>query len=91
MCDPRDIRSVPMVKSPFVTKPTIFLYDYYPGGIGLGRKVFDLRSVVWRSVLSLIEECSCEKGCPSCVGPPVEVGGTGKESAVVVLKEMLCQ
>ena len=88
MCDPKDIRSVPMVKSPFVTKPTLFLYDYYPGGIGLSRKVFEMRNIIWESAFSLISECSCEHGCPSCVGPPVEVGSTGKESALLVLREM---
>jgi DEAD/DEAH box helicase domain-containing protein len=71
-----------------VTKPTLFLYDYYPGGIGLSRKVFEMRNTVWESALSLITECSCEHGCPSCVGPPVEVGSTGKESALLVLREM---
>jgi DEAD/DEAH box helicase domain-containing protein len=89
MCDPRDIRSVPMVKSPFVQKPAIYLYDYYPGGVGISRKVFDLRDQIWRSVLSLIRECTCEKGCPACVGPPVEVGSLGKASALVVLKGMM--
>lgn len=86
MCDPRDIRSVPMVKSPFVQKATIYLYDYYPGGIGISRKIFELRDSIWSSVLGMIEDCHCEKGCPSCVGPPVEVGSNGKQSALVLLR-----
>jgi DEAD/DEAH box helicase domain-containing protein len=78
-----------MVKSPFVQKPTIYLYDYYPGGIGISRKVFEMRDLIWRSVQGLIQDCRCERGCPSCVGPPVEVGTTGKQSALVVLREMV--
>jgi DEAD/DEAH box helicase domain-containing protein len=89
MCDPRDIRSVPMVKSPFMTRPTIFLYDYYPGGIGLGRKVYEMRERVWRSASSLIRGCHCGHGCPSCVGPPVEVGESGKSSALFLIDHLL--
>lgn len=89
MCDPRDIRSVPMVKSPFVQKPTIYLYDYYPGGVGIAKKVYEMQGQIWRSVFALIEECHCERGCPSCVGPPVEVGSSGKQSAYVILKELV--
>jgi len=89
MCDPRDIRSVPMVKSPFVQRPTIYLYDYYPGGVGIAKKVYEMQDRIWRSVLALIEECHCEKGCPSCVGPPVEVGSSGKRSALMLLKELV--
>jgi len=89
MCDPRDLRGVPMVRSPFVEKPTIFLYDYYPGGIGLARKVYEIREHIWPLVHSFIAECPCAAGCPSCVGPPVDVGSVGKESALVVLREMV--
>lgn len=88
MCDPRDIRTVPMVKSPFVEKPTLFLYDYYPGGVGIARKVFEMRKTVWRSVRDLIQGCNCVKGCPSCVGPPVEVGADGKESALALIEPL---
>ena len=53
------------------------------------RKVFEMRETVWRSARRLVEECSCERGCPSCVGPPVEVGATGKESALVMLRHLV--
>lgn len=90
MCDPRDIRTVPMVRSPFVTQPTIFLYDYYPGGIGISQKIYQLHTQVWQSARALITECTCESGCPSCVGPALEVGLTGKNSALVLL-EWMCR
>lgn len=89
MCDPRDIRSVPMVKSPFAQKPTLYLYDYYPGGVGIAKKVYEMQERIWRSVLALIQECPCEKGCPSCVGPPVDVGSSGKRSALMILNELV--
>src|SRR5947208_5270076 len=41
LCDPRDIRTVTQVKSPFTGAPTIFLYDNHPGGIGFSDRLFD--------------------------------------------------
>ena len=34
MCDPRDIRGVVQIRSPFTQKPTIYIYDNFPGGVG---------------------------------------------------------
>jgi DEAD/DEAH box helicase domain-containing protein len=34
----------------------------------------------------LIENCECEAGCPSCVGPMGEIGEKGKEVAVAILR-----
>jgi len=41
MCDPADIRTVPMLRAPFSHQPTIYVYDNYPGGIGLSWKVMN--------------------------------------------------
>lgn len=51
--------------------PTLFLYDRIPGGIGLAPRIFDEREVILRRAYALIAGCSCEGGCPSCVGPEV--------------------
>ena len=86
MCDPRDIRAVPQVRSPFTNLPTIYLYDSYPGGIGLGEKVYDLHDLLLATARDLIEKCPCESGCPSCVGPADEVGTGGKAAALKALR-----
>ena len=39
-CDKTDIHVVPQVKAVHTGKPTIFIYDSYPGGIGLSEKIF---------------------------------------------------
>jgi DEAD/DEAH box helicase domain-containing protein len=49
--------------------PTIFLYDNVPGGVGLAARLFDQRQeLLWRAQ-RLLEACSCEDGCPACIGP----------------------
>jgi DEAD/DEAH box helicase domain-containing protein len=89
MCDPQDIRAVTEVCSPFTGKPTIYIYDNYPGGVGFSEKMFELRRTLLQAAQELIVGCGCENGCPSCVGPIDEVGIKGKESALLVLKEAL--
>lgn len=85
MCDPKDIRSVPMVRAPMSQRPTIYVYDNHAGGVGFSRKMFHLQGEIKKAALELIQSCSCEYGCPSCVGPVLEVGDKGKESSVALL------
>ncbi len=49
--------------------PTLYLYDNYPGGIGLSDPLFaDARKVI-AEALQLVSACACASGCPACVGP----------------------
>jgi len=89
MCDPQDIRAVSEVCSPFTGKPTIYIYDNYPGGVGFSEKMFELRKSLLQGAQELILSCGCERGCPSCVGPIDEVGIKGKDSALLILREVL--
>jgi DEAD/DEAH box helicase domain-containing protein len=89
MCDPRDIRTYFYLKAPLSGLPTIYLYDYYPGGVGFAEKVFQLQKMIWSECKNLIESCPCPDGCPSCVGPVVEVGEQGKGSAIQLLDYMM--
>lgn len=50
-------------------RPTVFLYDNYPGGVGLSQPLFDLRAQVVERARDLVERCACKHGCPACVGP----------------------
>jgi DEAD/DEAH box helicase domain-containing protein len=89
MTDPRDLRTIPMLRSPFSAKPTIYIYENTPGGVGYSRKIFGLHEEVLRASLEVITTCSCSNGCPSCVGPLLEVGEKGKESAQRILEKGL--
>lgn len=75
MCDPRDISVVYQVKSPFTGRPTVFIYDNYPGGVGFSDKLYSIHSDLYATAKKMIEMCSCESGCPSCVGPLNEFAG----------------
>ena len=86
MSDPKDIRSVPMVRDPFNKRPTIYIYDNYPGGVGFSEKLFEIHSQLVQASYSLIKNCGCESGCPSCVGPVLEIGEKGKASALRILE-----
>ncbi|PFA70077.1 ATP-dependent helicase [Bacillus sp. AFS015802] len=68
MCDPSDIFVVPQIKAAHNELPTIFIYDRYPGGIGLSEKVFEEIEKILLETSSMIERCPCQSGCPSCIG-----------------------
>jgi len=88
MCGPQDIAVVYQVKSPLTDKPTLILYDNCPGGIGLAQKAFGMRDVLLAKALQVAEDCPCEYGCPSCVGPVGEIGEDGKKTAIRLLREL---
>jgi len=86
MGDRRDFGASAMVRAPFTGRPTIYIWEQYPGGIGFSTKLFAIFQDVARSSLQLIQACQCEQGCPGCVGPELEVGENGKTSAVKILQ-----
>jgi DEAD/DEAH box helicase domain-containing protein len=88
MCDPRDVRVVPEVRSPFTGAPTIYLYESIPGGVGFAERLFALRQELLQAAAGLIADCACPDGCPSCVGPPIELGAGGKAAVLVPLARL---
>jgi len=91
MCDPRDIRVVHQLRSHFTRRPTIYIYDNYPGGVGFSDKLYELHGELYRTAAKMIEQCGCESGCPSCVGPANEFSGKGnpKETALKLINMIL--
>jgi len=92
MCDRMDIGGLSTPNHPDTGRPQVFIYDAFPGGVGIAEKGFDILEELWRATLSAIEECPCEDGCPSCVQSP-KCGNNNepldKEAAVVILRELL--
>jgi DEAD/DEAH box helicase domain-containing protein len=86
MTDPRDLRTVPMLRSPYSSRPTIYIYEQSPGGVGYSQKLYHLHRDLLIAAKQLIESCPCTTGCPSCVGPVMEVGEHGKSGAIELLK-----
>ena len=89
MSDPRDLRVVPQTKAPFTDLPTVYLYDSYPGGIGLSEKLYDILETVLEACLEHVSSCPCENGCPSCSGTVLEAGPRAKALTRTAL-ERLC-
>jgi len=89
MCDTSDIRVVPMIRSPFTKQPSLYIYDSYPGGIGLSFKLHHHPEPALRGSLERLERCGCEKGCPSCIGPIMESGENARPIAGQILRFML--
>jgi DEAD/DEAH box helicase domain-containing protein len=69
-------------------EPRIFVYDNYPGGIGLSEPLFTMRAALLAKTRDLIATCPCGSGCPSCVGPLGEVGPLAKTVALDILNRV---
>ncbi|MCL1631746.1 DEAD/DEAH box helicase [Sporolactobacillus sp. CPB3-1] len=67
-CDQSDLSVVPKIKAPHNEKPTIFVYDKYPGGIGLSDRIYSELPNLLDKAREMVESCSCTSGCPSCIG-----------------------
>jgi len=89
MCDRSDIAVFSMVRDPFSSKPALYVYDKYQGGIGLSKKLYNLDETLVRATLDHIRTCACPNGCPSCVGPSIEISETAKSHAIAILQRML--
>lgn len=70
-------------------RPTLTLYDNYPGGMGLAAPLFDRRSELVARAHDLVADCPCQSGCPACVGPVLgeaeRFGLTAKQAALALL------
>jgi DEAD/DEAH box helicase domain-containing protein len=72
-----------------VFEPNIYLYDRYPGGVGLSEPLFRMSDSLLEKTRKLIADCPCPSGCPSCVGPVGEIGEKGKEVALEILGRLI--
>ncbi|GAI20933.1 unnamed protein product, partial [marine sediment metagenome] len=92
LCDRNDIGGVSTPFHPDTGKAQIFIYDAYPGGIGIAEKGFEIIAELWQATLKLIKECPCQDGCPSCVQSP-KCGNNNqpldKEAALILLQELM--
>jgi DEAD/DEAH box helicase domain-containing protein len=78
MCDPRDLGALGEVRSTSTSRPTVTIYEVYPGGVGYARRLFELHTSLLTDAADLVRDCQCSTGCPSCVGPLGGVTGARK-------------
>lgn len=92
LCDRNDIGGISCPQHPQVGKGAIFIYDGYPGGIGLAAKGYEIISPLLEKTRELIASCSCTDGCPGCIHSPKCGSGNkplDKQAALAVLKFLL--
>jgi len=89
MCDPNDLGRVYEIRSPHTGAPTIYLYERAPGGTGLAERMFRIHAELMTAAEELVRTCGCDWGCPSCVGPILEVGNTGKSDCLTLLRSAI--
>ncbi|HET8587711.1 MAG TPA: DEAD/DEAH box helicase [Candidatus Limnocylindria bacterium] len=88
MCDVRDLGVLCQVQAPFTGRPTLFVYDAVPGGVGLAERLYQIADQLLAACRELVDGCPCEDGCPSCVGPATEVGERGKQACRELLRAL---
>ncbi|WP_435143339.1 DEAD/DEAH box helicase [Halobaculum sp. P14] len=70
LCDRGDVGGVSTPHHPYTGQSTVFIYDGYPGGVGLTRAAFDDAERLMARTARMIDGCGCEGGCPACVQSP---------------------
>ncbi len=68
LCDRRDISVASGYRDEKFGNHAIIFHDNYPGGVGLSHKLVANHEALFTLALTTVESCSCETGCPSCVG-----------------------
>jgi len=92
LCDRNDIGGFSIPFHPDTGKAQIFIYDAYPGGIGIVEKGFEIITELWYATLKAIEDCPCHEGCPGCIQSP-KCGNNNepldKKAALVLINGLL--
>ena len=70
LADRYDIGGISHPSHPQVGRAAIFIYDGYPGGVGLSARAYEILEDLLRRSQELIAACPCEDGCPSCIHSP---------------------
>lgn len=79
MCDPRDIgRAIEDADGSSSHEggasggeafaATAYLFDNVPCGVGLAERIYERADALLQRAGELVRGCSCDQGCPSCVG-----------------------
>lgn len=104
MCDVRDLQEavcddrtkVPLQQPgprreppPRNFEPVVFIYDNYPGGIGLSEPLHRLSARLLAEAQEVLNQCQCASGCPSCIGPNINPGRSLKRMVEEILRGLV--
>jgi DEAD/DEAH box helicase domain-containing protein len=92
MCDRWDIGGLSTNFHAQTDRPTVFIYDGHPGGVGITERGFAAFEGWVADTAKMLEGCPCADGCPSCVQSP-KCGNLNemldKEGALTLLRRMV--
>ncbi len=91
-CDRADVGGISYPYHPQLRRSAIFIYDGYPGGVGICAHGFSIVDQWLRKTLDMIKGCDCENGCPSCIHSPRCGSGNkplDKAAAIRILELLL--
>jgi DEAD/DEAH box helicase domain-containing protein len=70
MCDRWDIGGLSTNVHFQTGRPTVFVYDGHPGGVGIAERGFQAFEGWVEDTARMMAGCPCDHGCPSCVQSP---------------------
>jgi DEAD/DEAH box helicase domain-containing protein len=90
LCSRWDIGGVSIDMDPLYKKPMIYIYDGFPGGIGLAERATGRVIELLDDTVATIRNCPCksDNGCPSCIQSPKCGNGNeplSKKGAIILL------
>ncbi len=86
LCDSNDIDAYSDPQANFEeSQPVVLVHDTTPAGIGLSESLFNRFDILLEKCNDLVRSCTCESGCPSCVGPDSENGFGGKQETIFLI------
>ncbi|MEO8898730.1 MAG: DEAD/DEAH box helicase [Candidatus Dormibacter sp.] len=66
--------------------PTCYIYDTVAGGVGFAERCHSKHRDLLGMAAELVDGCSCDGGCPSCVGPaPARLDGRAATRRLLVI------
>lgn len=92
MCDRNDVGGLSTNIHRATQKPTVFIHDGYPGGVGFSQQAYNKLEQLFKHTFQAISGCQCEDGCLNCIHSPKCSNFNqplDKEGAVFLLKELL--
>lgn len=88
-CDRWDIGGLSTNIHADTGRPTVIVYDGYPGGAGFAERGHEVLGQWLAAVRDAVTACPCTAGCPSCVQSPKCGNGNNpldKAGAIIVLR-----
>jgi len=70
LCDRWDLGGLSTLAHPQVNQPCLFVYDGFPGGVGLVGKGLEVLPDWLQTTREMVDNCECEDGCPACIHSP---------------------